>query len=71
MRVLPIATPSMRSRGSPAIGQPSGKCILSKELIEAGFKPVGKRRLFKIANAVDLQRDPVAALRHMLRGLCV
>ena len=53
------------------IGQVGGKRILAKDAVEAGLKPIGQWRLLKIANAVHLQRDPVAALRHVLRGLRV
>ncbi len=36
-----------------------------------GGDPVGQRRLFEIADAVDVQRHPVAGLEHGLRGLGV
>ena len=47
----------------------SGKGILAEDQVGTGHDPVGKRRLFDIADAVDLGRDPVAALGKVLRGL--
>jgi len=49
----------------------SGKDILAKDAIERGIQPVRQRRLLQIAQAVDLQRHPVAAIGHVLRGLGV
>ena len=45
-----------------------GKDVVSEEVVIGGSQPVGQRRLFQITDAVHLQRDPVAAARHMLGG---
>ena len=51
------------------IGQVGGKDVLAEDAIERGVEPVGQRRFLQVADAVDLQRHPVAALGHVLRGL--
>jgi hypothetical protein len=45
---------------------------LYANIIQKGQENTGvKRRLFEIANAIDFESYPVAAFRHMLRGLGV
>jgi hypothetical protein len=53
------------------IGQMRGKDILAEDLEEGAGDPVGKRRLFNVADAIDMSRDPVAVLTEVLRGLGV
>ena len=48
-----------------------GEDVIAEDMVVDGGEPVGKRRLFQIADAVDLQRDPVAGERHVLRGIGV
>ena len=38
-----------------------GEDVVAEEPVIDGHDPVGKRRLFEIADAVDIERDPVAA----------
>ena len=49
----------------------SGKNILAEDGVKRGVEPVGKRRLFEVADAVDLHGDPIAAFVHVLRDLGV
>ena len=43
----------------------------SKEAEADCIKPIGQRGLFKIADAVDLERDPVSARQDVARGVGV
>jgi len=54
-----------------AVGQMGGKGIFAKDQVRSSHDPVGQRRLFDIADAVDFSRDPIAALGKVLRGLGV
>jgi hypothetical protein len=49
----------------------SRESVFAEDAIEGGVNPVRQGRLFQVANAVDLQRHPVAALGDVLCGLCV
>ena len=49
----------------------SGEDVLAEDSVQTGVKPVGKRRLFEVANAVELHRDPVAGFGHVLGDLGV
>ena len=42
------------------------KDVVAKEPVIDRHQPVGQRRLLQIANAIDLEGDPVAGERHML-----
>ena len=48
-----------------------GEDVVAEEVIVDGDEPVGQRRLFEITDAVDVQRDPVAADGHVLGGIGV
>ena len=45
-----------------------GKDVISEEVVIGSGQPIRQRRLFQIADAIYFQRDPVAALRHVLGG---
>jgi hypothetical protein len=49
----------------------SGEHVVAEEVIVDGDDPVGQRRLFEIADAVDVHRDPVVAGGDVLGGLSV
>ena len=53
------------------VGQVRGKGVLAENPVHAGDGPVRQRRLLNVADAVDLRRNQVAALGHVLRGLRV
>ena len=41
-----------------------GEGVFAEEFHGGGDEPVGERRFFKIANAVDVKRDPVRGAEH-------
>ena len=62
--------PRERQHGQ-RVGQVRGKGVLAKNPVHAGHEPIRQRRLLNVADAVDLRRNQVAALGHVLRGLRV
>jgi len=49
-----------------------GEDVVSEDVVVDGREPVRQRRLFKIADAVDAEGDPVSADGHVLGrvGMC-
>ena len=53
------------------LGQMHGEGVTTEEAKTGGDDPVGKRRLFHVANIVDAQSDPVAGAGHLTGGVGV
>ena len=45
-----------------------GKDVVAEQMVIGSGQPIRQRRLLQVADAIHLERDPVAALCHMLRG---
>ena len=64
--------PSPGERGQQQDGererQVGGEDVEAEELVVDSGHPIGKRWLFKVADAVDVERDPVAGERHVAGG---
>src|SRR5580658_392360 len=45
--------------------------VFAEDAKADGGDPVGERRFFEVADTVDVECDPVAGVKHGLRGLCV
>lgn len=52
-------------------GQMRGKDVLAEDAVIDGGQPIGERRLLKIADAVDIESDPVSAGDDVLGSLRV
>ncbi len=51
------------------VGQVGGEHVLAEDPVGDGIEPVGQRRLFEVADAIELHGYPVAAFVHVLGDL--
>ncbi len=67
----PLVAEQREQKHGDGLGQVRGEAGESEEAEADGDQPVGQRGLFEVADAVDVERDPVAALEHVAGGVGV
>jgi hypothetical protein len=65
----PVPCKHGRRQNPESHGKMGGEHVIAEGMIIDGGEPVGKGRLLQIADAIDLQRHPIAGERHVLSGI--